>query len=102
MMFPCGAVDFCTSGKDGGVFSSLLLSRVHEAQGTVEVFVIAPLDEAVGPCAGPVRPARMPSRRSGGMGFMGLGLISRSSSTPDLDSQMRSMDNYPDTLVRVC
>jgi hypothetical protein len=24
-------------------------------------------------------------------------LISRSSSTPDLESQLRSMDNYPDT-----
>jgi hypothetical protein len=30
-------------------------------------------------------------------GFHGIGLISRSSSTLDLESQLRSMDNYPDT-----
>ncbi len=30
-------------------------------------------------------------------GFHGIELISRSSSTPDLESQLRSMDNYPDT-----
>jgi hypothetical protein len=46
------AVDLRTSGKDGGIFSGVLLSRGHEAQGAVQVFVIVPLDEAVGPCAG--------------------------------------------------
>jgi hypothetical protein len=30
-------------------------------------------------------------------GFHGIGLMSRSSRTPDLESQLRSMDNYPDT-----
>jgi hypothetical protein len=33
MTFLCGAVDFRTSGKDGGVCSGVLLSRGHEAQG---------------------------------------------------------------------
>ncbi len=45
----------------------------------------------------PLRRARMASPRSGGMSFLGLGLVSRSSSTPHLESQLRSMDNYPDT-----
>ena len=30
-------------------------------------------------------------------GFHGIELISRSSSTPHLESQLRSLDNYPDT-----
>jgi len=46
------AVDFRASGEDGGVCSGVLLSRCHEAQGTVQVFMIVPLHEAVGPCAG--------------------------------------------------
>jgi hypothetical protein len=52
MTFPCRAVDFRTLGEDGGVFSGVLLSRRHEAQGAVQVFVLVPLHEAVGPCAG--------------------------------------------------
>jgi tape measure domain-containing protein len=39
----------------------------------------------------------MASRRSGGMGFMGFGLVSHSRSAPDLESPLRSRSDYPDT-----
>jgi hypothetical protein len=35
MTYLCGAVDFRTRGKDGGVLSGVLLSRGQEAQGAV-------------------------------------------------------------------
>jgi hypothetical protein len=67
MTSPCGAEDFRTSGKDGSVVSGVLLGGQEWPPGVLVEWVSWDW------------------------------LISRSSSTPDLESQLRSMDNYPDT-----